>query len=80
MTILVIDYLDEFPKSHLYIFDRKGSIVYEKEDYDNTFNGRSGKGFGLPAGTELPASTYFYRLDLGVDGVKPLTGFIEIIR
>lgn len=59
-----------FPGNTLSVYNRWGGLVYEKENYDNTWD-------GTKDGTLLPDGTYFYTFDLGI-GQKPLTGFVYI--
>jgi gliding motility-associated-like protein len=50
--------IDAFPGSKLSVFNRWGQLVYENEDYRNTWDGRSNNG------QELVNDTYFHVLDL----------------
>ncbi|WP_350284985.1 Calx-beta domain-containing protein [uncultured Croceitalea sp.] len=61
-----------FPNSSLQVFDRYGNSVYEKTNYDSTWDGTGENG-------DLPKGTYFYILDLG-DGTEVTKGWIQIIR
>ncbi len=68
---------DRIGISRLQIFNRYGTIVYEKNNYINEWEGQT------TDGDELPTGTYFYVLDLlGVDdvyGSQP-TGWIYLNR
>ncbi|MEL0645764.1 gliding motility-associated C-terminal domain-containing protein, partial [Olleya sp. Ti.3.14] len=59
------------------IFNRWGRIVYETENYDNTFNGVSNKTEVGNQGEKLPVGTYFYVLKL-TDDNKSYSGYIYI--
>ena len=63
--------------SKLQIFNRFGTVVYERDNYVNEWNGQT------TDGDELPTGTYYYVLDLlGVDdvyGAQP-TGWIYLNR
>ena len=67
----------DYPNHHLVIYNRWGNKVYEAAPYKNDWGGKSyfGNAFG---GDKLPEGTYFYVIDLGVDGRKPLKGFIQL--
>lgn len=54
------------------IFNQWGDEVYRKRQYLNDW-------MGTYEGNDLPASTYFYVVDLG-DGSEPMTGFLIIER
>jgi gliding motility-associated-like protein len=45
--------LERYPENNLKVFNRWGNLVYEKENYDNTWAG------GNTDGEELPEGTYF---------------------
>ncbi|MEZ4806980.1 MAG: gliding motility-associated C-terminal domain-containing protein [Flavobacteriales bacterium] len=61
-----IDNIDFFPNV-LTIFNRWGSVVYEKKDYRNQWKG-----------TDLPDGTYFYVLVL--DDGREFTGHVTLLR
>ena len=69
-TVPEIEY---YPENTIQIFNRWGTIVFDKKGYLNEFVGRDGKG------NELPDGTYFYVLDLG-NGQKPVKGYFVINR
>ena len=49
--------VNEFPDNHLQIFNRWGQLVFEANNYDNTWNGVTQDGAPLPEGP------YYYVLD-----------------
>jgi gliding motility-associated-like protein len=64
-----------FPSADIQVFDRWGRLVYRSDGgYSNDWNGDDMNGRGLPM------DTYYYIIDLKVDGVEPVTGTITIIR
>lgn len=67
--------LGNFPDNELIVYNRWGSQVYRKKNYDNTWN-------GTWEGKEVPDGTYFYILCLPQDNgpVKIESGYIEIRR
>jgi gliding motility-associated-like protein len=74
----VINQIDKYPNANLKIFNRWGSLVFEMDKYDNTWNGFSNSDL-VRVGEELPNGTYYYVLDLK-DGSTPLNGFVILRR
>jgi gliding motility-associated-like protein len=78
---IIIKDIDLFPNNSFKIFNRYGSLVYEKKKYDNSFNGKPNQPAFLSINNNyLPSGTYFYVLDLGEDGFDGFTGYIQIMR
>jgi gliding motility-associated-like protein len=67
-----IDNISEFPNNHVSIYSRWGTVIFESKPYTNNWPSKDDS-------SKLPASTYFYVLDLG-DGTPPLKGWVELIR
>ncbi len=77
---LIIENIKFYPNSVLKIFNRYGNIVYEKKGYINDWSGEINAGqniFSYANGMLVPG-TYFYALDLGIDEIKPYTGYIHL--
>lgn len=74
----VIDGLNRFPKSNLKIFNRWGSLVYEKDFYDNSWKGISN--VSLTTGNELPDGTYYYIFDPRDGKTDLFKGYVIIRR
>jgi gliding motility-associated-like protein len=71
----VIDNITEYPKNKVSIYNRWGTEVYGVSGYNNTT-----KSFPTPdILNKLPASTYFYIIELG-DGTAPIKGWLELIK
>ncbi|MDT4857292.1 hypothetical protein FQZ97_917100 [compost metagenome] len=68
----IVSNIDVFPGHEVRIFDRAGRIVYQKKNYDNSWN-------GMLNGNLLAEGTYYYLIDFGKDKPK-LKGFITILR
>ena len=71
----IIENIQLYPKNKVIIFNRWGSKVAEIEGYNNIDK-------AWPNTNEidkLPASTYFYLIDLG-DGNKPVKGWLELMK
>jgi len=54
------------------IYNRYGQVVYQCKGYARDWDGTSN-------GKPLPAGTYYYIIDLKIN-VKPLSGFVDIVR
>lgn len=67
----VIDNVTSYPDNVLSIFDRNGKKVYEKHNYDNSWEGTSG-------GVSLATDTYMYVFT--VQGRVAKKGSISIVR
>ncbi|MBC5993839.1 ice-binding family protein [Pontibacter cellulosilyticus] len=67
----VIENLMKYPKNQVVIFNRWGSEVYKKDDYQNDWNGN-----------KLEKGTYFYKVSVTMcDGAdKVFTGYVTIFR
>jgi gliding motility-associated-like protein len=73
-----ISNIDKYPFANLRIFNRWGALVYERNNYDNSWSGLSNVD-KIGIGEVLPNGTYYYILDLGNDE-KPLNGYVIIRR
>lgn len=71
----IIPYIDLFPDAVLEIFDRWGRLVFRTDDIANNW----WKGENM-AGKELPMDAYFFVIDLKIAHVKPVTGYVNVIR
>ena len=69
--VFEIPCLEFYTQSKINIYNRWGDKIFEKENYandwDGTFNGKP-----------LPASTYFFVLDLGSDSDEKVLGYITV--
>ncbi|MEO8066577.1 MAG: Ig-like domain-containing protein, partial [Flavobacteriales bacterium] len=74
----VIQGLESYPEASVLIFNRWGNEVFSADPYANDWNGASAH--GLAAGDLLPAGTYWYMLDLGVEGEEVRSGYIYLNR
>ncbi len=69
--------IENYPGNFFHVFNRWGNVVYEKRDYDNSWDGTPNQTKFIIGKDKVPAGTYFYLLDLGsLD--KPRTGYIII--
>ena len=74
----VLKIVDEYPTNNLVIFNRDGLIVYEKEDYQNEFNGIGNKKI-IQKDQHLPAGVYFYILEIKEHNLK-YQGYIYLAK
>lgn len=71
----IIPHIELFPDAVLEIFDRWGRLVYRTDDIaNNPWKGETMKG------KELPMDAYYFVLDIKVSHIKPITGFVNVIR
>jgi gliding motility-associated-like protein len=75
--VLFLSFVAQYPNHKLSIFNRWGSLVYEKKNYQNDWSGIANTGALAGKGEKLPVGTYFYIFDPG-NGDKPKRGFIEL--
>ena len=74
----VIQGLERYPAASILVFNRWGNEVFTAEPYGNNWDGRSNNALtweGL-----LPVGTYWYILDLHVEGEEVRTGYIYLNR
>ena len=79
---LEIGCIENYPNNSVKIYNRSGTLVFEKKGYNNdefgeVFTGTSNKGISM-MGDNLPDGTYFMIIDLG-DGSKPIASYLELI-
>ncbi len=73
--VFTINNIEQFPNNHVLIYNRWGQQLADIKNYNNVTNPWPTK----DKLDNLPASTYFYILELG-DGSKPIKGWIELIK
>ncbi len=68
-----IPQLIDYPNCLVSVYSRYGNLVFQARGYskpwDGTFNG-----------SIVPAGTYYYRIDAGLAGLRPLAGYVAVIR
>jgi len=70
--VFLIEGIEDFPDNHLSVFNRWGTKVYEKQNYDNSWKGTNN-------GKKLPSGTYFYILQLDNE-TPPNKGYLELVK
>ncbi len=74
----IIEGIDKFPGNNVKLFDKWGDMIYEKDGYNNEWDGTASKGYQLPDGT------YFYLVKLNssytASGKDVYTGAVLIKR
>lgn len=71
----VVRGLEAYPSNEITIFNRWGNVVYQMNNYDNSWNGFNNKG------EPLPDPTYFVILDVhSGDGTITLKGYVDLRR
>jgi len=72
--VFTIPCLDTYDDSSLAIFNRWGDEVFRSKPYQNNWD-------GTYKGKELPAGTYFYILDVKINGnVQKIQGYVTLFR
>ncbi len=74
----VIRGLERYPDASIRIYNRWGNEVFSAAPYANDWDGRSTNEITWDG--MLPVGTYWYLLDLGVEGEEVRTGFIYLNR
>jgi gliding motility-associated-like protein len=64
---LIIQYIDQFDSSQLFVFNRWGNVVYEASNYKNDWSPK-----------ELSDGVYYYVVD--IDGVKSYSSALQVKR
>lgn len=77
--IFVIKGLGAYPNNKLVVFNRYGDVLYEKENYDNSWDGTSNKRVFLGGDDNaLPSGTYFVLIFS--NGERIYKDFVQLIR
>lgn len=72
----IIPCIEDYPNNTMKIYNRYGTLVYQKKNYENDWNGRSNTGL-LNHSELLPIGTYFFIFEIN-ETEKPLNGFIYL--
>lgn len=73
--VWVIENIWHFPKNKITVFNRWGNKVFEANNYQNNWDGKSTKGNGSK---RLPVGPYLYIIELNEPGFSPVQGWIYI--
>jgi len=69
-----IENLNQFPDTELKVYNRWGELVFLQKPYDNKWMGTDQQN------SPLPQDTYYYILNLNSPDMKPLKGYILLVR
>ncbi|MGJ8685723.1 MAG: gliding motility-associated C-terminal domain-containing protein [Nonlabens sp.] len=75
---LIIRGIETIPDNQLFIYNRWGVLVYQKDNYDNSFNGVSNGRNTISSDSQLGAGTYYYILKIPEQ--EDLAGYFYINR
>jgi gliding motility-associated-like protein len=67
-----VEGIEQFPGNRMEVFNRYGNLVFEMDEYDNSWDGT------YFDGDELPEGTYFYVFDDGKG--RTYTGYVYLKR
>ncbi|MDX2191057.1 MAG: LamG-like jellyroll fold domain-containing protein [Bacteroidota bacterium] len=67
-----IERINLYPNNKLTVFDKWGNVVYEKENYNNDWDGTFN-------GKDVPSGSYYFLLDLK-NKEKPIGGTLVLVR
>ncbi|MCM2302634.1 MAG: gliding motility-associated C-terminal domain-containing protein, partial [Flavobacteriaceae bacterium] len=68
-----------YPNNKLEVYNRWGNKVYEKQGYNNNWDGTANTGNVVRRNEKLPVGTYYYVFNLG-DGTPAFSGWLYIQR
>jgi gliding motility-associated-like protein len=69
--------IEAYPDNELHVFNRWGNLVYEKENYDNSWDGTCNRGAIKIGEGKVPHGTYYFVFDTGTNE-KSKTGYLII--
>lgn len=70
--------IEGFPDNVIHIYNRWGDLIYNRAGYDNRSVRWDGSSVDALMGSEAPAGTYYYVLDLGIDGADVVKGYVYL--
>ncbi|MDO9261394.1 MAG: gliding motility-associated C-terminal domain-containing protein, partial [Flavobacteriaceae bacterium] len=75
----IIKCVELYPNNKLEVYNRWGHKVYEKQSYNNNWDGTANTGNVISRKDKLPVGTYYYVFNLG-DGTPAFSGWLYIQR
>ena len=69
-----VEGIQNFPINELQVYNRWGEIIYEVQNYNNTWQGTDKNG------KQLPFGTYYFVLSLNDESGKKFTGAVSVLR
>ncbi|MGO4294055.1 gliding motility-associated C-terminal domain-containing protein, partial [Chitinophaga sp. RAB17] len=80
--VMYIENIEKYPNNEVVIFNRWGGTIFKLKNYDNKSNNFKGRAnAGGSVGNDVPDGSYFYNIEVTIDGKKErYTGFIVIKR
>ncbi|WP_104735163.1 gliding motility-associated C-terminal domain-containing protein [Hanstruepera ponticola] len=74
--LFVIPCIEDFPENQLKIYNRHGILVFQQNNYINTWDGRPNSGLLHQTDKPLPVGTYYYALE--IKNESPLVGWVYL--
>jgi len=68
-----IPQLVNFPDCTVSIYSRYGNLVFQSHGYPRPWDGTS-------KGASVPTGTYYYVIESGLNGLKPLSGYVAVLH
>lgn len=72
--------IEGFPFNTIEIYNRWGDLVYKAAGYDNREVVWEGRAENALIPGEIPAGTYYYVLDLGMENSEQVKGFVYVVK
>ncbi len=72
--------LEQYPNNEIVIFNRWGDEVFQAAPYQNNWDGTTTNNTLKISGDKVTDGTYYFILNLNVDGIDPINGFVELRR
>jgi len=75
--LFVIKGVDNYPDNKISVFNRWGNLIYEKENYMNTWDATPNRGILTGKGKVQPG-TYYYIFEFNSEDMTPAKGYIIV--
>ncbi|HOY32630.1 MAG TPA: HYR domain-containing protein, partial [Bacteroidales bacterium] len=74
----VIKGIENYPDNEFKVFNRWGNLIYQKKQYDNTWDGVPNSGMLRAGKGKVQAGTYYYVLEFNTADLAPAKGYIIV--
>ncbi len=66
--------IENYPNALVSVYTRWGNMVYQTKNY------ASNPWLGIHEGKILPVDTYYYVIEMNIEGVKAIVGYVDLIK